>query len=476
MKLPHFIGGSYRSASKIADDSVTMNFYPEIMESPGAKSQMVLYPTPGVTAFTTAGTQNPVRGLWSQDGRTLAAFGGTLYELLADGTKTYRGTIANDGSPVTFSTNGDGGGEVFITSGDTGYVFTLSSNVMATVLSDVTFGSFLSTRFLALDAATSTLKISDQLDGTTWDATQVVQRTIGSDAWISMLVNNREIWLFGSRTSEVWYDSGASPFPFAPISGAYIQQGILAAWSAARLSGTVLWLGSNENGAGVVYRANGYAAERISNHAMESEIQAYGTLSDALGWSYEHDGHSFYVLTFPTANKTWVYDAVSQLWHNRGYWDVATGVYKAYRPMWHAYGFGKHLVGDLIKGRVYELSDTSYVDVDSALVRRFRRGPHISQDQLIISHQLFQLDLEVGLGLASGQGSDPQIMLRWSDDGGQTWGNEHWKSAGKIGKYRTRAKWTRLGSSRDRVYEIAMTDPVPWRIIDAYIGASTGTS
>ena len=120
MKLPHFIGGSYRSASKIADDSVTMNFYPEIMESPGAKSQMVLYPTPGVTAFTTAGTQNPVRGLWSQDGRTLAAFGGTLYELLADGTKIDRGTIANDGSPVTFSTNGDGGGEVFITSGDTG--------------------------------------------------------------------------------------------------------------------------------------------------------------------------------------------------------------------------------------------------------------------------------------------------------------------------------------------------------------------
>ena len=475
MRIPHFIGGSYRAGSKIADDSITMNFYPEMMESPGAKAPIVMYPTPGFTTFYTA-TEAPCRGLWSEDGRTLAAMGGLLYEIFADGTAISRGSISNDNEPVTFATNGDGGGEVFVTSGDVGYIFTLASNLLTTELADVTFGGFLSSRFLALDAATSTLKISDQLDGTTWDPTQVVQRTIGSDAWTSMLVNNREIWLFGSRTSEVWYDAGTSPFPFAPVPGAYIQQGIKAPFSAARLANSVVWLGQNESGAAVVYRANGYAAERISDHAMEFAIQAYGTSEDAKAWVYEQNGHAFYVLTFPTAGKTWVFDATTNLWHNRGYWDVATSTYKAYRAMWHCFAHGKHLVGDLLQGVIYEMKDDVYTDVGGVAIRRFRRGPHLAQEQLLVVHHFFQLDMDVGVGLNSGQGSDPQVMLRWSDDGGNTWSNEHWRSAGKRGQYRTRVLWNRLGSSRDRIYEVAMSDPVPWKLVDAFIRMTVGTS
>jgi hypothetical protein len=475
MKFPNFIGGSYRSKSKIADDSVTMNLYPEILESPGAKSPVVLYSTPGFETFATA-TENPVRGLWFEDDRSLTAIGGVLYEVLEDATLTSRGNVANDNLPATFSTNGDGGAQVFVTAGDVGYVFDLSLNTLTSVLSDVTFGGFLSSRFLALDAATSTMKISDQLDGTAWDPTQVVQRTIGSDKWISMIVNNREIWLFGSRTSEVWYDAGTSPFPFAPVPGAYIQHGIKAPYSTARLANSVVWFGSNESGAGVVYRSNGYSAERISDHAMEAEVQQYNVTEDAKAWTYEQNGHAFYVLTFPTADKTWVFDTSTNLWHNRDYWDVDTATSKAYRGMWHAFAFGKHLVGDLLLGILYELKEDVYTDVGGAAIRRFRRGPHIAQEQLLITHSFFQLDMEVGVGLSTGQGSDPQVMLRWSNDGGWTWSNEHWQSAGKIGKYKTRVSWHRLGSARDRVYEIAVTDPVPWKFIDAHIELQVGSS
>jgi len=474
MRFPHFIGGTYRSGSKIADDSVTINLYPELMESQSAKAPIVMYSTPGFQDFASA-AENPVRQLWAEDGRCFSVIGGQLYELYADQTITSRGSVSNDNLPATISTNGDGGQQLFITSGDVGYGYDLATDTLTSVLTDVTFGGFLSSRFLALDAETSTLKISDQLS-TVFDPTQIVQRTIGSDKWISMIVNNREIWLFGSRTSEVWYDAGLSPFPFAPVPGAYIQVGIKAPYSCARLASTVVWLGENENGASVVYRANGYSPERISDHAMETEIQQYTVTSDARAWVYEEDGHPFYVLTFPTANKTWVYDASTNMWHNRAYWDVPSASYKAYRAMFHAYTFGKHLVGDLLEGNIYEMRTDVYTDVDGVKIRRLRRGPHIAQEQLMIRHDFFQIDMEVGVGLKSGQGSDPQVMLRWSDDGGNTWSNEHWRSAGKIGKYKTRVFWTRMGSARDRVYEISMTDPVPWKLVDAFMRLQVGTS
>jgi len=182
------------------------------------------------------------------------------------------------------------------------------------------------------------------------------------------------------------------------------------------------------------------------------------------------------VLTFPTAGKTWVFDATTNLWHNRGYWDVATSTYKAYRAMWHCFAQGKHLVGDLLRGVIYEMKDDVYTDVGGVAIRRFRRGPHLAQEQLLVVHHFFQLDMDVGVGLNSGQGSDPQVMLRWSDDGGNTWSNEHWRSAGKRGQYRTRVLWNRLGSSRDRIYEVAMSDPVPWKLVDAFIRMTVGTS
>ena len=81
-----------------------------------------------------------------------------------------------------------------------------------------------------------------------------------------------------------------------------------------------------------------------------------------------------------------------------------------------------------------------------------------------------QLDAETGVGLNTGQGSVPEVMLRWSDDGGHTFSNEHWREMGNIGQFGYRTIWRRLGMTqkiRDRVYEVSGTDPVKIAIMGA---------
>lgn len=108
--------------------------------------------------------------------------------------------------------------------------------------------------------------------------------------------------------------------------------------------------------------------------------------------------------------------------------------------------------------------------------RRLRRATHLSHEQLWSFYQMFQLDMETGVGLTTGQGEDPQVMLRWSDDGGHTWSHEQWVSAGRLGKYAHRAIWRRLGRSRDRVFEITYSEPTKCNLVGAFVDVEGGTS
>ena len=485
MIFPAFVGPSYVSQSPKAAVQRCMNWYVEQIEAPGEPFKTALFPTPGVATFATA-TESPVRGMIEQNGRCFTVIGQTFYEVKSDGTLTNRGTVTFDTNPATFAANVDAGDEIFVTSGQKGYIFTLSTDTFAEALDSggsslgVEQGAFLDGFFLGLDNTTSTLKISDANDGTTWPALQFAQRTAGSDPWQAMVVAHRDIWLFGQQTSEVWYNAGTSPFPFAPIPGAFLEEGIVAPFSAQRFGSTVVWLGSSEEGAGVVYMADGYNPRRISTHAVEFAIQGYArdgiSISDAVAFTYQEDGHVFYVLNFPSAKATWVYDGTTNLWHERGTWNSDKVEYQAWRPQYHAYAFNKHLVGDRELGTIYEMGLDKFTDAGGGPIRRMRRTPHLSLDDNWLFYNSFQVVLDAGIGLTSGQGSDPQVMMRWSSDGGQTWGNEHWVSAGKIGEFGTRALWRRLGRGYDRVFEVAVTDPVPWRMIGAYLSMGQGLS
>jgi hypothetical protein len=351
---PGFCGPSYTSQSKIASAERCVNWYPEKIESPFGRAQWVLYPTPGFELFATAG-DGPIRGFFSQNGRTLVVSGSKLFELFADGSATERGDGLNnlDSTPATLNSNGDGGHQVFITSGSKGYIFDLNTNTLTFVLDNVSVGGFVDGFFLGLDPGSSTLKISELEDGLTWDPLQITQRNAGADRWAGMLVSHKEIWLYGTQTTEVFYNAGVAPFPFLPNPSVFINHGIFAPASAAILDNAPIWLGQNTDGAHMVYRANGYTPVRVSTHALEFALSQYATVSDAHGWTYQDQGHSFYVLTFPTAGATWVYDVATGAWHERGTWTGSD--FTAITVYGHAFAFGKHLTGGRFSGNVYRM-------------------------------------------------------------------------------------------------------------------------
>jgi hypothetical protein len=287
---------------------------------------------------------------------------------------------------------------------------------------------------------------------------------------VSILSNFREIWVFGSNSIEVWYNTGAADFPLQRIQGAFNELGCAAAFSVAKMDNGVFWLGQDARGQGIVYRANGYQGQRISTHAVEWQIQQYGDISGAIAYTYQQDGHSFYVLTFPSANATWVYDIATSAWHERAGWESSQ--FTRHRSNCQMSFSNEIVVGDFENGKVYAFDLDVYAD-DGQIqrwLRSWRALPTGQNNLKRTAHHAMQLDCQSGVGLTTGQGSNPQVMLRWSDDGGHTWSNEHWSSMGGIGQYYYRVFWRRLGMTlklRDRVYEISGTDPVKITIMGA---------
>jgi hypothetical protein len=473
-KFPNAVGGSYVSESPIADCERTVNWYVEKTEVPGAKAKAVLYPAPGVKRFATTSALNG-RGLFAQNNYVLAAIGEKLFRLNALGVTTDIGTLKTDNNPVTMCTNGEAGGQAFVTSGGNGYIVNIADNAFSQVRTGATtMGAMLDSYFLALDGNTSTLFLSDLTDGTIWDPTQFARSTIAPDPWIAMAVNYREIWLFGTETSEVWVNVGSFPFPFAPHPSGLVPYGIAAPFSVKNVAGTLIWLARTANGSGQVVSATGFTPEPISTHALQVAINSYGRIDDAIADTFQMLGHSFYVLTFPSAQKTWVFDTTTRIWVEWLTWVPSLNEYIAWRPLFHAWAFDKHLVLDRAAGNIYETSHELTTDVDDRFIRRLRVFPGLVNELNRTFYDYLGLYLEVGLGLPVGQGSDPQVMLRASDDGGKTYGTERWCGAGREGRYKTLVEWYRLGSGRDRVFEVSVTDPIPWRLVDAFIKIRKG--
>lgn len=481
MNFPGLIGPTYVSQSRLVGYERCVNFYLEKNESPDAVVPWALYPTPGLSAFATI-AEGPNRGLFAQDGRAFSVSGYVLYELESTGLlPTNRGNVARDANPATLASSGDAGAQLCIGSGALAYIFDLTLNTLGAAIVGLVANqvAYLDGYFLALDQGTSKLRISNLLAGTTWDPTQFTQRSAAGDKWKALLVSGQYIWLFGSETSDVWNDVGAFPFPFAPVQGALVQMGIAAPWSAVDMSGQPYWLSQTNKGNGIVVRANGFGLpERISTHAVETAIAGYGTISDAIGFSYQIVGHDFYVLTFPTANATWVFDKTSGQWHEWLYLNPVTGQYESARVTSHCVAFGKHLGGDRATGTVWSMSTNTFTD-GADPIRRMRSAPlpKLTAEKKWMFFSALELEAEVGLGLQAGQGSDPQIALRISRDGGKTYGSEVWASAGRVGEYNTQILWNRLGRYLDGrgVVELVMTDPIPWRLLGGDLDIREGT-
>jgi hypothetical protein len=369
----------------------------------------------------------------------------------------------------------DNGTQLFVACDGPSYIYNSQTHEFAQI-SDSDFAGagtvgYLDGYFVFNEPNSQKIWVTALLDGSSVDPLDFASAEGSPDGVVGIIVDHRELWVFGTNSVEVWYNSGNADFPLTRIQGAFNEIGCAAPYSIAKMDNGLFWLGKDARGQGIVYRANGYTGQRISTHAVEWQIQQYGNLSDAIGYTYQQDGHSFYVLIFPSANTTWVYDVATQAWHERA--GFANGEFTRHRSNCQAFFNNNVMVGDYENGNIYSFDLDDYSDNGSIQkwLRSWRALPTGQNNLKRTAHHSLQLDCETGVGVdGSVQGSDPQVMLRWSDDGGHTWSNEHWVSIGKLGEYYRRAIWRRLGMTlklRDRVYEVSGTDPVKIAIMGA---------
>lgn len=467
------LGASYVARSINAADNRLVNLFPEITPDAG-KTRGFLNRCPGLTLLATVGI-GPIRGMWTYGSFAYVVSGNTLYQVNSLYAATALGTVSGDG-PVSMSDNGT---QLFVAANGPSYIYNASTGAFAQI-SDVDFPGaktvgYIDGYFVFNEPTGQKVWVTSLLDGTSIDPLDFASAEGSPDGLVSLIVDHREVWMFGTNSVEVWYDSGAADFPLSRVQGAYNEIGCAAAYSVAKLDNGLFWLGSDARGGGIVYRANGYTGVRVSTHAIEYAISQYATISDAIGYTYQQEGHAFYVLSFPSAGKTWVYDVSTQAWHERA--SFASGELTRHRSNCQVFFNNEVIVGDYENGKIYAFDLDAYSDNGDVQkwIRSWRALPTEQNNLKLTAQHSLQIDIEAGVGLVSGQGSDPQVMLRWSDDGGHTWSNEHWVGVGKIGEYYKRAFFRRLGMTqklRDRVYELSMTDPVKTAIMGAELHIS----
>jgi hypothetical protein len=407
MKTP-ILGSTYVARSVNAADSRMVNLFPEIVPEAG-KEPAFLQRAPGLRLLATLGT-GPVRGLWQLGGFGYAVSGNTLYKIAPSWTSTALGSVAGTG-PVSMADNGT---QLFIAANGPSYIYNSNTNTFAQIADPdfpgaVTVG-YLDGYFVFNEPNSQKIWVTSLLEGTQIDPLDFASAEGSPDGLLSILVSNREVWLFGTNSAEVWYDAGTADFPLQRIQGAFNEIGCAATYSVAKMDNGIFWLGADARGRGIVYRANGYQAQRISTHAVEWHIQQYGNLSDAIGYTYQQDGHSFYVLIFPQADTTWVYDVATQAWHERAGWD--NGDFTRHRSNCQMAFNSEVVVGDYQNGDIYAFDLDVYADNGQIQrwLRSWRALPTGQNTLRRTAHHTLQLDCETGVGLEQYPAYDSQDL------------------------------------------------------------------
>lgn len=471
--FPFFAGGHYEGYSIPLNAQQCINLFP-VVDLKGGKQRAALFGSPGMVEFADTATASEVRAMLSTPTFLYAVAGSSVFKIDRTGAVSeFTGVKLGTGSgPVSLAHDGTYLVAVDATGGKGYYADLTAGSVPA--LAQITHASFPSPTsltwmdgyFIVGKKDTGEFYTSDLDDPTTWNAANFATAEADPDSLVLAFMDHQVLWLFGRRTVERWYNSG-STFPFDPVSGAPFSYGMEARDSLVAKDNALFWLGDGNQ----VLMARGGEPQIISPPQLSQALESYAQTDDAIGIPMHHHGLDFYCLTFPTANVTWVYDIALGEWHQRAYNNE--GALDRHRANCGAEFFRMSLVGDRENGKIYRLDQDAYTDGGVHIIRR-RRAPVIHDDRALIRFHGLEVEAEAGVGLSgTGTGSDPKAVLRWSDDGGRTWGNEHHRSMGKLGEYRARCRWDRLGASRARVFEWSCSEPVKVVVIGAYLDASS---
>lgn len=458
----NFATSSYRHPSLPISAQRLVNMYSE-KQPADAKAQIAVLGCPGLAQFSSIGT-GPIRGWCGMAGTLYVVSGGTLYSVDEDGVGTALGGTIGGSGPVSMDTNGT---QVVIVNGTNGYVYTTTDGLQ--LITDIDFYSantvtFFDQRFVFDRKNSNQFFASEILDGTSYDSLAVASAESRPDYVKAVVLNQQVLLVFGERTIEPWQNVGAPNFPYERVPGTVVERGLLAPYATAKADNTVFFLGENR----VLYRLAGLTPQRVSNHAIEAIWQNYATVSDANMFAYQINGHEFINVNFPSVPSTWVLDVATGLPHERESWDRLNNNLGRWRGNCAINFYDKILIGDAFDGTIGYLDNEVYSEYGNVM-----QGSATSVHQHSNRKRLFcrrlELDVESGVGLETGQGNDPQIMLEISRDGGRTFGSlQKWRALGQIGAYLQRMIWHRLGRAYDWVFRVTISDPVRRTIIAAH--------
>lgn len=470
MRIP-LVGPSYKQDALSFDVQRSINFFPLNAEVPNTKEPTSLRGTPGYTLFSSVGG-GPHRGsiVSTRFNRAFFVSGMFLYEVLADGTATQLGELLTATNRVGVAQNFT---QIIIVDGANGYIFDMETNTFSQI-TDVNFPGatdvdYTDGYFIIIEPGTGRAYISALNNGLDWDPLDFTNIESNPDNLVAVKANRGLLFFFGTRSIEAYQNQPiGTQFPFRRIEGSQAPTGCAATFSVQRFNDTIAWLGVDDQGRGVVWRIanNSITPQRISTRAIERLINSTPDFTESYAWVYHEQGNIFYMLQVTGLDTTLVYDGSTDQWHERQ--NAGT---QQHRGATHIFFAQKNLIGDRLNGNIYEMGLDKY-DENGEEIIRTRFFPHIQDEKKLIFHDRLELDLETGRGLVTGQGSDPKVVMQYSDDGGRTFSSELWRSAGPIGVYGQRVYWDRLGQARDRVYKIQVSDPVFWQINGGYLNAT----
>lgn len=470
------LGNAYEAQGLLASAQRCANLYAEVnpADSPFPTTH---YLTPGLETVATA-DKSGWRALY-------VATTGALYGVVAD--TIYRikftagayvltsiGTLGTSVGPVSMVDNGI---DVVMVDGSSGgRTINLSIDLVTSITSPAFYGAnrvdLLDGFLLFNRPQTNQFYISAFLN-VSFDALDFAAKTGFSDKLVGVAATKRQIFLFGAQTTEVWYNTGDADFTFGRMPGAFIQHGCVSAASLCQFDGSIYWLSKSPQGEYMVLRTEGYDRARMSTFAIEKALKSYPDISDVNCYIYQQDGHAFYVMNFPAADKTWVYDIAANMWHERFFMDDEGNEHR-HRSNCHAYFNGETLVGDWENGKLYRMSTDIYTD-DGEEIRRIRSFPHMVDDGNRVTYWAFRADIQTGEGLtASFEGAE--LRLRWSDTRGASWGQHISGTLAPNGDYLHSCMFQRLGMARDRVFELSWAADCKTSLNGAFVSALPGTS
>lgn len=460
-------GAGLRGYSPVVSSQRRSNLYVEFPKDQ-EKGSIALYPRPGLTYVNNGGASSPCRGVFESfpfetafDGIQdygVAVNGSSVSLVRADiGVLGVISTVLTDSGPVGCAFNPT---QFIVVDGRTGYVFNKATLTKTTLEglggasgfpAGATSVCFLAGRFVANEPGTGKFWYSDLNDGTVWGGADFYTAETDPDDLRAVWSDHGELHLFGQYTTEFWAP-GSGSTTFARVGGAALEWGLAAVQSLRKTDNGTLFVGQNRLGDLKVVRLQGYSAVPISTPEIETELQSVN-IGAGVAMTFAANGHTFYVLSFPSL--TMVYDATS------GTWDYfTTGQHQGrWIGQYGALIGGSYFVTDYRNNRLYKLDENSLTDGGETIVREVITR-HTAADYDRTSVYQLGVDFETGVGLVSGQGSDPQAMLQVSRDNGRTWGNEMWRPLGALGAYARRVWWGPLGRARDWLFRIRVSDPV----------------